>query len=466
MMPVRPIETIVLDPGIESILNGVIDRADPGGHGPLMVMGLERALDSTAKQHPILHGLNLSRPEWPKKLPRQVVFWLPEYALGILGREAPDFADWQSGTYFFLGRTDDSIEARDVGGPSRGPRPDVDLPVPNLRARERRDVELGSRLSSVTNNDSPEVLVARSRWLSELGRIALVDGRFEDAERFHLESLDLGERIGQEQPIAAQLTNLAGVYEARGEYLRAEETLARAIEIHQTLGDNSALGTDLANLGNLAFRQSKLERAEQLYRRALGLVEQVEDVGEVARITSNLAAVFREGGRLDESAEALQRSREMFRLLGDKLGEATVAGSFGLLAMDRGDYLQAEAFLQEAMALDRELGRPVGVASRLAGLGVVAARQGRFDEAIGRLREALVVFEEVGDPHGQAECWANLGAVYYAQLNLEAAREAWLRAEALYLQLNLGMKASEIRTRLATLPGDPAPPTEPASADS
>ncbi len=452
LVPARPIETIVLGPGIESILLSVVERADPNGRGPLMVMGLERALDSTAEYNLVLHGLNLSRPDWPKKLPRPVVFWVPAYALGIVGREAPDFADWQSGTHFFLGRADDVIETRDVGGPSPSPRADIDLPAPSLDARERRDVELGSRLSSV-KNDTPEVLIARSSWLSELGRNALVDGRLEDAERLHRESLELAERIGQEQAIAAQLTNLAGVYEARGEYSRAKETLDRAIEIDQTLGDNRALGTDLANLGNLAFRQSKLERAEVLYRRALGLVEQAGDAGEVARITSNLAAVFREGGRLDEAAEALHRSRKMFRSLGDKLGEATVVGSSGLLAMDRGDYLQAEAFLLEALALDRELGRPVGIASRLAGLGIVAARQGRFDEAIGRLREAVLLFEQVGDPHGQAECWANLGAVHHAQGDFGAAREAWLRAEALYLQLNLGNKVAEVRDRLESLPG-------------
>ncbi len=66
-----------------------------------MVLGLEESNDPSDAEHPVLWTLNLSRPDWPQKLPRPVVLWVPEYMLGLLEWEAPDFLDWRSDTMNF-----------------------------------------------------------------------------------------------------------------------------------------------------------------------------------------------------------------------------------------------------------------------------------------------------------------------------------------------------------------------------
>ncbi|HEV7515230.1 MAG TPA: hypothetical protein VGR07_02915, partial [Thermoanaerobaculia bacterium] len=74
-------------------LDEILAQVSSEAQGPVMVLGLEWSCPSDATYHPVLERLNLSRPRWPIELPRPVVFWVPEYMLGLLGREAPDFLD-------------------------------------------------------------------------------------------------------------------------------------------------------------------------------------------------------------------------------------------------------------------------------------------------------------------------------------------------------------------------------------
>ena len=96
--------------------------------GTVMFLGLEKAVPSTVTDHPILQSLNLRREEWPAQLPCPVVFWVPEYVAGLLGRKAPDFFDWRSDTVHFPALTEAGLirveSAARFGGEDEGmPRP-------------------------------------------------------------------------------------------------------------------------------------------------------------------------------------------------------------------------------------------------------------------------------------------------------------------------------------------------------
>ena len=96
---------------------------------------------------------------------RALVYWVPDYALTLMAREAPDFYDWKSGVYHFdvpeemrpalLEQT--LFASQDSGGVERL----------TLDQKRRWEGVLKSLLADI-KGDSPEELRQRANHLSSL----------------------------------------------------------------------------------------------------------------------------------------------------------------------------------------------------------------------------------------------------------------------------------------------------------
>jgi tetratricopeptide (TPR) repeat protein len=67
----------------------------------LFVSDLEHSLPYNRPDSPVLTELNMGRELFHRDLPVPIVFWLPDYALTIVARHAPDFWAWRSGVFDF-----------------------------------------------------------------------------------------------------------------------------------------------------------------------------------------------------------------------------------------------------------------------------------------------------------------------------------------------------------------------------
>jgi hypothetical protein len=70
----------------------------------VFVWGLDTLLPATTGDEAVtrhtLNEVNWRRGAWAR-LARPLVVWLPEYAIRVLARNAPDFFDWNSGAFVF-----------------------------------------------------------------------------------------------------------------------------------------------------------------------------------------------------------------------------------------------------------------------------------------------------------------------------------------------------------------------------
>src|ERR1039457_7315112 len=73
-IPTVKLQTVTIRADSTDILEEVQKQLDGKVTDPVMVVGLEEALPSDAKNHPILNALNLRRPDWPQLVPQPVVF--------------------------------------------------------------------------------------------------------------------------------------------------------------------------------------------------------------------------------------------------------------------------------------------------------------------------------------------------------------------------------------------------------
>ena len=128
-----------------------------------------------------------------------------------------------------------------------------------------------------------------------------------------LRSRSLRDRLGQEHPaVAISLNNLAALYYSQGRYEAAEPFYLEALEMFKyLLGEqHPAVATSLNNLAALYWAQGRYEEAEPLYIEALQMRKHLlrEEHPAVATSFNNLAELYRTRGRYEEAEPLISRS--------------------------------------------------------------------------------------------------------------------------------------------------------------
>lgn len=119
-----------------------------------------------------------------------------------------------------------------------------------------------------------------ARWGKTLGELAEMQRQaqsHQEAERNFIQAVDLLERLGpsQRNELAPVLTNLATLYYAQGNGLRAEGMYRRALEIWQgqISPEDKRLAPLFFNLATLRRQAGATDEAKQLFQRALAIAE-------------------------------------------------------------------------------------------------------------------------------------------------------------------------------------------------
>ncbi|WP_204150747.1 CHAT domain-containing tetratricopeptide repeat protein [Leptolyngbya sp. CCY15150] len=269
--------------------------------------------------------------------------------------------------------------------------------------------------------------LAEATHLNDQGADLYQAGRYEDAELFFQESLNIyREQLGDRHPyVATSFNNLASLYRDQGRYEEAEPLFQEALIIWRTQfgSRHPNVATSLDNLALLYRAQGRFREAEPLFQESLSIVR--EQLGDrhpnVATSLNNLAEMYSQQGRYWEAESLVQESLLILReQLGDRHPDvATILNNLAGLYQDQGRYGEAEPLFQESLVIRREqLGdRHPDVANSLNDLALLYRVQGRLQEAEPLYQESLVIRrEQLGDRHPSvATSLNNLSVLYWAQ---------------------------------------------------
>jgi CHAT domain-containing protein/Tfp pilus assembly protein PilF len=197
------------------------------------------------------------------------------------------------------------------------------------------------------------LLVADS--LNNIAALYFALGDYVKAEPRFKQALEIREKQHEDLLIANSLNSLAGLYQARGDYDRAEPLFKRALEIREKkLGsEHPVVARMLNNLGLLYQKKRDYVQAEPLFKRALEIRQKTlpADHPDIAKSLNNLAVMYQELGRLDEALPLYTRALD---ILEKKLGPAhpNVANAIHNLAvlyLLKKEYALAEPLYQRAL---------------------------------------------------------------------------------------------------------------------
>ena len=253
--PLKKILSVTLKPPLEdgTIVHGVVTQLEEalGDSHPdaIFVFGLDAMFDPAAPSAPALDILNLNRDYLVKRFPCPVVFWIAEFGVRELMSRAPDFWAIRSGTYHFVGETEDArstLERVEDGF-------DWNL---GLREKHERAETLRHVLKEVESAAQPDLPVLAAT-LYQLGRALEFEGTAEDGGEHFARALALYREIDDRRGEANCLQRLGDAALQQSDYEGAERLYQQALAIWLQIGDHSGEASCALSLGQVARMQAR-----------------------------------------------------------------------------------------------------------------------------------------------------------------------------------------------------------------
>ncbi len=393
-IPDRKLQTVTVRPDSVDILDEVSRQLGEKIFGPVMVTGLEDALSSDTQSHPILHSLNIRRPEWPERIPQPVVLWVSGYLLNLLARFTPDFLDWRSDTLHFPDLEPTQLHA--LHSASWDGELDTRLPV-DARTERIRDLE--SRIAANEHNPDRAIRSIVAEWLNELGLHLKLFGNSRQAIDCFEKSLSIVREIGDRRGEGVALGNLGNAYSDLGDARKAIEFYEQHRNIAREMGDRRGESADLGNLGVAYSDLGDARKAIEFYEQALVISREIGDRRGEGNALGNLGVAYSALGDARKAIEFYEQALVIVREMGDRRGEGNAVGNLGIAYAALGDARKAIEFYEQHLMISRAIGDRRGEGHSLWNSALALAQLGDRAQAIARAEGALQIYEAIEDPN-------------------------------------------------------------------
>ncbi|MFZ0749774.1 MAG: hypothetical protein WAM70_10480, partial [Pyrinomonadaceae bacterium] len=298
-----------------------------------------------------------------------------------------------------------------------------------------------SALDGLTEAATAEVLLRVGVLTGSLGSAAQVPNSQETSKDLITRSIELLERLGEQEKVAEARGDLALCYWREGSYDEARITLQKALD---GINDGELKAMLLIRAGIIEERTQRLHNALQFYNGAAPLLERSqdhalrgalhneyglvfrrlaapEDHGDyldralleytaasfhfeeagntryLARVENNLGFLKFTIGRYQDAHRHLDRARDLFLQLKDVGTAAQVDETRARTLLAEGSLKNAERTIRAAVRVLEKGGQQAVLAEALTTQGIIAARTGNQARAALLLQRAIVVAETVGD---------------------------------------------------------------------
>ncbi len=426
--------------------NGATD----GRRVALFVADLEHSLPFDRPDAPVLAELNMGRELFHRDLPVPIVFWLPDYALTLVARQAPDFWAWRSGVFDFA--LDPLYRQQAFQQHALRDSDWLSMDRMTLAQKQQRRRILEGLLDEYGRLD--DVSGATEERAKLLFHLAQINQALHDLPRaisYFQQYLSAVRSEGNRKAEATALSSLGQAYVASGDARRAIECFEQMQAISREIGTRRGESTSLGNLGLAYLSLGDAQRAIEYYAQALAISRESNYRRGEGTWLSNLAIAHSFLGDAQLAIEYYEQALAISWQIGDRRGESASLGNLGLIYMAQGEAQRASDYFERARGVSREIGDRQGECNQLGNLGLAYAALGDARRAIEHYEQALVISREIGDRRSEGTWLATLGMAQARGRDLDAARRLWREALAIFHAIE-SPQAATVQDLLAQLP--------------
>jgi adenylate cyclase len=192
--------------------------------------------------------------------------------------------------------------------------------------------------------------------LMQLARTESVDGRYESAVKHAREAQAIAQELDDLRTLATTLRISGGAYWWLDRLAEAREALERGLELAERVGSAEEVAACLLNLALVAKSAEAFADAKTFERKAIEEFERAGNATGRAQAYANLADTLERAGELDEALETVRRAQEFAREIGYPHAIAATANTLACIELKREQFADAGATAEEAAALYLELG--------------------------------------------------------------------------------------------------------------
>jgi tetratricopeptide (TPR) repeat protein len=270
----------------------------------IVVTGIEASLKGK-----LLASLNIQRDLISREVNCPLLFWVSNFALTVIAREAPDFYDFRYTVFNFRSAKD------------RQPLMNQDTILRDHTAlfglgqgAESRTTFLFDQLERYQKDEDrlePLDRMAYGELLEEVAR-SYRDKIYRTEALIYLErALKIYSELQEKGREAAVLKAIRDIYYLADNQVKAAENLAKALETYREIGDRLGEANVLWSQGYVKHMQGASAEAEQLYSKAFGIYASIDDKYGQSATLLLLAEVYRALGDQEKARSLADQAKEL-----------------------------------------------------------------------------------------------------------------------------------------------------------
>jgi putative nucleotidyltransferase with HDIG domain len=226
------------------------------------------------------------------------------------------------------------------------------LGVLDLKSGKIEDARTNFRQALKRGGQAREL---RARVEQNLGILANIQGKIDDAVEHYERSLDAYRASNDEHGCAMAYGNLGIAYTDLRQYDRADSYFQRCFAIAERAGDAHLQGMCLVNHAEVHFVRGRYEEARRGAEAALAIFDQLDARSNKSEAYRMIGMVYRETGRPALAESRLRQAIELAVGAGSVLNEAEASTELALLLQAMGRNQDALKLLNAAHRLFRRL---------------------------------------------------------------------------------------------------------------
>lgn len=241
------------------------------------------------------------------------------------------------------------------------------------------------------------------------GAMYLYLGKNDQAEQLLLQAFDIALEVNDTSSLNTITTNMASIYEIKGDYKGA---------LHQLqLSENYAKDAyDLAfiygNRGNIYFYLGKIDSAVYAYQKASKYFTKSGRMLENGMVLMELGVLFKNQKNYKQAFKMFQQSENVFRKVknNDLLTAVLINKGHAYEELEQPDSALHYFEIALTYALETNNNNYIGICNQ--NMGILLVQEKKYHEALKHMNKALIYFLEMDDKRLLAESYNTLSDIY------------------------------------------------------